>query len=78
MFQTENVEHVMDHIAQDLCVRYPEVPCERIEAIVATEYARLKDENNHPEFLGALVEHAAKDQIHAFAGAPEPATGVTC
>ena len=46
MFQPENVEHVMDHIAQDLCVRYPEVPCERIEAIVATEYARLKAENH--------------------------------
>lgn len=78
MFQPENVDHVIDHIAADLCVRYPEVPCERIEAIVADARKQIESENHHPEFIGALVEHAAKDVIHSFAGAPEPATGVTC
>ena len=81
MLQPTNVEHVMEHIAADLCTRYPEVACERIEAIVQTHYQRLAhesgDEHHHPEFLGALVEHAAKEEIHEIDGAPRPATGVT-
>lgn len=77
MLQPENVEHVIEHVAADLCERYPEVPCERVEAIVASARARLEGQNHHPEFLAALVEHAAKDEIHRFAGAPLPATSVT-
>jgi len=30
----------VDHIAADLCVRYPQVPCERIEAMVETTHER--------------------------------------
>ena len=77
MFSEQNVDHVIDHIAQDLCARYPEVACERIEAIVASARERIEVGNHHPEFIGALVENAAKDEIHAIAGAPLPATGVT-
>ena len=81
MLQPITVEHVMTNIASDLCRRYPELACERIEAMVETEHERLAHESgekhHHPEFLGALVEHAVKDRLHEIAGAPRPATGVT-
>ena len=47
---TINVDHVAANIAADLCVRYPQVACERIEAMVASARERIEPTNTHPEF----------------------------
>ena len=57
---TIHVDHVMTNMAADLCVRYPQVACERIEAMVASARERIEPTNQHPEFLAPLVEHAVK------------------
>lgn len=75
---TINIDHVVENIAADLCVRYPEVACERIEAMVATARERIEPTNEHPEFLAPLIEHAVKVELHALAGAPVPPTSATC
>lgn len=73
-----HVDHIAEHIAADLCVRYPQVPCERIEAMVASARERLEPENHHPEFLAPLIEHAVKVELHALAGTPLPPRSATC
>lgn len=75
---TVNIEHVVENIAADLCVRYPQVACERIEAMVATARERIEPENEHPEFLAPLIEHAVRVELHDLAGAPAPPTSPTC
>lgn len=72
------IDHVVANIAADLCVRYPQVACERIEAMVQTERERLEPDNLHPEFLAPLIEHAVKIELHALVGAPAPPTTATC
>ena len=72
------VDHVVDHIAADLCVHYPQVPCERIEAMVETARERLETTNAHPEVLAPLIEHAVRAELHELAGAPLPPTSATC
>ena len=52
MLQPITVEHVMTNIASDLCRRYPELACERIEAMVETEHERLLALEK--EMLGAM------------------------
>ena len=42
---TINVDHVAANIAADLCVRYPQVACERIEAMVASARERIEPTN---------------------------------
>lgn len=71
-------DHVMASMAADLCVRYPQVACERIEAMVESARTRLEATNQHPEFLAPLVEHAVKIELHDLAGAPAPPTSATC
>ncbi|MBA4085994.1 hypothetical protein N5P18_04930 [Janibacter terrae] len=73
-----HMDHVMANMAADLCVRYPQVACERIEAMVATARERIEPTNLHPEFLAPLVEHAVKIELHDLAGAPVPPSGATC
>ena len=75
---TIHVDHVMTNLAADLCVRYPQVACERIEAMVASARERIEPTNQHPEFLAPLVEHAVKIELHELAGAPVPPTSATC
>lgn len=75
---TIHIDHVVENIAADLCVRYPQVACERIEAMVATARERIEPTNTHPEFLAPLIEHAVKIELHALAGAPVPPTRATC
>ncbi|EKA62359.1 MULTISPECIES: three-helix bundle dimerization domain-containing protein [Janibacter] len=75
---TIHVDHVMTNMAADLCVRYPQVACERIEAMVASARERIEPTNQHPEFLAPLVEHAVKIELHELAGAPVPPTSATC
>ncbi|QBF47186.1 three-helix bundle dimerization domain-containing protein [Janibacter limosus] len=75
---TINVDHVVTNIAADLCVRYPQVACERIEAMVATARERMEATNTHPEFLAPLIEHAVRIELHDLAGAPVPPTSATC
>lgn len=75
---TIHIDHVVESIAADLCVRYPQVACERIEAMVATARERIEPTNAHPEFLAPLIEHAVKIELHALAGAPVPPTCATC
>ena len=75
---TINVDHVVTNIAADLCVRYPQVACERIEAMVATARERMEATNTHPEFLAQLIEHAVRIELHDLAGAPVPPTSATC
>ncbi len=72
------IDHVVENIAADLCVRYPQVACERIEAMVASARERIEPGNEHPEFLAPLIEHAAKIELHTLAGAPVPPTSATC
>ncbi len=76
--RTLPMDHVIANIAADLCVRYPQVACERIEAMVETARERLEPDNEHPEFLAPLIEHAVKVELHALAGAPAPPTSATC
>ncbi|KRE36053.1 hypothetical protein ASG73_15465 [Janibacter sp. Soil728] len=73
-----NVDHVAASIAADLCVRYPTVACERIEAMVASARERIEPTNEHPEFLAPLIEHAVRIELHDLAGAPVPPTSATC
>lgn len=75
---SNHVDHIAARITADLCVRYPQVACERIEAMVATARERLEPGNEHPEFLAPLIEHAVKIELHALAGAPMPPTSATC
>ncbi|MDN5718296.1 MAG: hypothetical protein L0G89_13800, partial [Janibacter sp.] len=75
---TINVDHVVTNIAADLCVRYPQVACERIEAMVATAREHMEATNTHPEFLAPLIEHAVRIELHDLAGAPVPPTSATC
>ena len=75
---TINVDHVAANIAADLCVRYPQVACERIEAMVASARERIEPTNAHPEFLAPLIEHAVRIELHDLAGAPLPPTTATC
>lgn len=75
---TIHIDHAVEHIAADLCVRYPQVACERIEAMVESARARLEADNHHTEFLAPLIEHAVKIELHALAGAPLPPTSATC
>lgn len=75
---TINVDHVAANIAADLCVRYPQVACERIEAMVASARARIEPTNTHPEFIAPLIEHAVRIELHDLAGAPVPPTSATC
>ncbi|UUZ45175.1 hypothetical protein LP422_02530 [Janibacter limosus] len=75
---TINVDHVVTNIAADLCVRYPQVACERIRAMVATARERMEATNTHPEFLAPLIEHAVRIELHDPAGAPVPPTSATC
>lgn len=75
---TVNVDHVVESIAADLCVRYPQVACERIEAMVATAREQIEPGNEHPEFLAPLIEHAVRVELHDLAGAPLPPTRPTC
>lgn len=72
------IDHVVANIAADLCVRYPQVACERIEAMVATARAEIEPANQHPEFLAPLIEHAVRIELHDLAGAPLPPTSATC
>ena len=75
---TINVDHVVTNIAADLCVRYPQVACERIEALVATARERKAAPNTHPAVLAPLIEHAVRIELHDLAGAPVPPTSATC
>lgn len=75
---TINVDHVAGNIAADLCVRYPQVACERIEAMVASARERIEPTNTHPEFIAPLIEHAVRIELHDLAGAPVPPTSATC
>ncbi|CAM4194900.1 three-helix bundle dimerization domain-containing protein [Janibacter anophelis] len=75
---TINVDHVVTNIAHDLCVRYPQVPCERVEAMVMSARERIEATNLHPEFLAPLIEHAVRIELHDLAGAPLPPTSATC
>lgn len=75
---TINVDHAVTHIAHDLCVRYPQVPCERVEAMVMSARERIGATNLHPEFLAPLIEHAVRIELHDLAGAPLPPTSATC
>lgn len=75
---TINVDHVVANIAADLCVRYPQVACERIEAMVATARERIEPTNTHSEFLAPLIEHVVRIELHDVAGAPAPPTCATC
>ena len=72
------IDQVVANIATDLCVRYPHVACERIEAMVATARAEIEPTNHHPEFLAPLIEHAVRIELHDLAGAPLPPTSATC
>ncbi|WP_370894592.1 three-helix bundle dimerization domain-containing protein [Janibacter sp. GXQ6167] len=72
MLSHESFDHVFAHIARDLAARYEGVvPAERVEAIVQDARAELEPGSHHPEFLAGLVEHAAKERLHALV---EPAT----
>ena len=75
---TIHVDHVMTNMAADLCVRYPQVACERIEAMVASARERIEPTNTHPEFIAPLIEHAVRIELHDLAGAPVPPTSATC
>ena len=75
---TINVDHVAANIAADLCVRSPQVACERIEAMVASARERIEPTNTHPEFIAPLIEHAVRIELHDLAGAPVPPTSATC
>ncbi|SMC72978.1 three-helix bundle dimerization domain-containing protein [Janibacter indicus] len=75
---TINVDHVAANIAADLCVRYPQVACERIEAMVASARERIEPTNTHAEFIAPLIEHAVRIELHDLAGAPVPPTSATC
>ena len=75
---TINVDHVAANIAADLCVRYPQVAGERIEAMVASARERIEPTNTHPEFIAPLIEHAVRIELHDLAGAPVPPTSATC